>query len=460
MTETTTDLVPPRPAVNARFPGPMRILTATVDDLLGLFPEVSFRHHLMPLKTLTRRVLVVNEPELVRQVYITSAGNYEAKSQHFQQALVPLIGDSMFVNDGEVWSSRRAVMARHLHPSRMTGYHNLFVEGAEALAAGWNGRFDIAPGIGATTALVVMRALFGDTARMADAQRLVTSFTAFEGAVMAVDMAHVFGLPRRFSGFQFHTAWRHARDVRRICTEAMAIAEPGGILGALRDARKNDGAALLDEAQLISEVAFLLLAGSETSANALCWALYLVARHPPTLARLREELARVLGGRAPTAEELNLLPFTRAVLQETLRLYPPVPYLSRQAAAPDRIRHIAVRPGDTVLALPWLLHRHERLWDAPHAFRPDRFFGDAARKVPRFGYIPFSLGPRVCTGAAFAMAEMLVMMAVLLQRLDISAEGCPAPVPRAKLSLRPRNGVVLNLAPRAAGGVPLSGAAC
>ncbi len=460
MSPLPAELVPPRPAVNARFPGPMRILTATVDDLLGLFPEVSFRHHLMPLKTLTRRVLVVNEPDLVRQVYITQAANYEGKSQHFQQALVPLIGDSMFVNHGEIWSSRRAVMARHLHPSRMVGYHDLFVEGAEALAASWNGRFDVAPGIGATTALVVMRALFGDSARMEDARRLVTSFTAFEGAVMAVDLAHVFGLPPRFSGFQFHSAWRHARDVRRICTEAMAISDPGGILGALREAREPDGAPLLDETQLISEVAFLLLAGSETSANALCWALYLVARHRPTLDRLREEHARVLGGRAPTAEEINLLPFTKAVLQETLRLYPPVPYLSRQAAAPDRIRHIAVKPGDTVLALPWLLHRHERLWDAPHAFRPDRFMGDAARKVPRFGYIPFSLGPRVCTGAAFAMAEMVVMMAVLLQRLDFSAEGCPAPVPRAKLSLRPRNGVVLQVTPRVPGGVSQSGAAC
>jgi len=454
------DLVPPRPSVNARFPGPMRILTATIDDLLGLFPEVSFRHHLMPLKTLARRVVVVNEPELVRQVYITSAANYEAKSQHFQQALVPLVGDSMFVNHGEIWSSRRAVMARQLHPSRMGDFHRLFVEGAEALAASWEGRVDVAPGLGAATALAVMRALFGDAARMADAQRLVTSFTAFEGAVMGVDLAYLFGLPPRFSGFQFHSAWRHARDVRRICSDAMAIAEPGGILGALRAAQKEDGAPLLDETQLISEVAMMLLAGSETSANALSWALYLVARHPPTLARLREEHASVLGGRAPTAEELNKLPFTRAVLQETMRLYPPVPYLSRQAAGPDRIRHIAVQKGDTVLALPWLLHRHERLWDAPHAFRPDRFMPDAARKLPRFGYIPFSLGPRVCTGAAFAMAEMVVMLSVLLQRLDFSAEGCPAPVPRAKLSLRPRHGVVLKVTPHMAEGVPLSGAAC
>jgi cytochrome P450 len=236
-------------------------------------------------------------------------------------------------------------------------------------------RVDVAPGLGAATALAVMRALFGDAARMADAQRLVTSFTAFEGAVMGVDLAYLFGLPPRFSGFQFHSAWRHARDVRRICSDAMAIAEPGGILGALRAAQKEDGAPLLDETQLISEVAMMLLAGSETSANALSWALYLVARHPPTLARLREEHASVLGGRAPTAEELNKLPFTRAVLQETMRLYPPVPYLSRQAAGPDRIRHIAVQKGDTVLALPWLLHRHERLWDAPHAFRPDRVRG-------------------------------------------------------------------------------------
>jgi cytochrome P450 len=207
------------------------------------------------------------------------SAHYDPYTQSFVRyvsaavALVPLVGDSMFVNHGEIWSSRRAVMARQLHPSRMGDFHHLFVEGAEALAAGWQGRVDVAPGLGAATALAVMRALFGDGARMADAQRLVTSFTAFEGAVMGVDLAYLFGLPPRFSGFQFRSARRHARDVRRICSDAMAIAEPGGILGALRAAQKADGAALLDETQLISEVAMMLLAGSETSANALSWAL-------------------------------------------------------------------------------------------------------------------------------------------------------------------------------------------
>nr|MCU0889125.1 cytochrome P450 [Rubritepida sp.] len=107
--------------------------------------------------------------------------------------------------------------------------------------------------------------------------------------------------------------------------------------------------------------------------------------------------------------------------------------------------------GDTVMALPWLLHRHEALWDAPHVFRPERFLPDAARKPPRFGYIPFSLGPRVCAGAAFAQAEMTVFLAVLLQRLDVAVPPGPLPVPRARLTTRPRGGLRLVLTPRADG---------
>jgi cytochrome P450 len=173
-----------------------------------------------------------------------------------------------------------------------------------------------------------------------------------------------------------------------------------------------------------------------------------VAKHPPTLARLREEHARILGGRAPEVADLPALIFTKAVIQEGMRLFPPVPYLSRQAAAPDRIgpcrraqgrhgagHHLAAAPPGPALG-------------RPHAFRPERFLPDAPRKPPRFGYLPFSLGPRVCVGASFAMAEMMVFLSVLLQRLDVTADPAMIPVPGARLTLRPQTGMRLTLTPR------------
>lgn len=441
------DFIPPRPASPPRFPSGLRALRASATDLLSLFPENAFRHRMMPFSAISQRVLVVNEPEMVRRVFITGRAEFESKSRHFRQALEPVIGDSMFLNSGTIWATRRALMAKLLHPSRTAGFHPIFVRGAEELAASWSGRVDVAAGFAAATALAVMRALFGDAARAEDAARLAASFNAFEGSVLAVDFAHVFGLPERWTGWQLRSARRHARDIRSLCARCIAEAgdKPEGLFAELRAALGENGAPLLDATQLVNEVAMLLLAGSETGANVLTWTLYLVASHAPTRERLRAELAAVLGGRSPEVADLSALPFTKAVIQEAMRLYPPVPYLSREAARAERVAGIQVKAGETVMAMPWLLHRNSHLWDAPHAFRPERFLPDAPQKPPQFGYLPFSIGPRVCAGASFAMAEMMVFLAVLLPRLEFMVPDETLPIPRARLTLRPKGGMPLDV---------------
>jgi len=444
------DLIPPRPTLPARFPGPWAMIRTSAQDLLRFFPETGFRHRLIPLRTLRQRTLVVNEPDLVRHVFILHAADYEAKSRHFRAAVSPVLGDSMFGNHGPLWAERRAAVMKLLHPARTAGFHPLFVQGAEEVAARWRGEVDVSAELAGTTALAVMRALFPRTGTEAAARRIAASFAEYEQAVLAVDFAHLLGLPDRFAGFQLRGALRHARDIRATIAACIAAAEAdeGGLFAEMRAALAPDGRPLLDAEDLVNELGMMLLAGSETSANALSWSLYLIARHPPTLERLRAEHAAVLGGRAPDYADLPRLPFTKAVTQEAMRLYPPVPYLSREAARADRIGQVTVRAGDTVMALPWLLHRHELLWDAPHAFRPERFLPDAPRKPPRFGYIPFSLGPRICAGAAFAQAEMVVFLAVLLQRLDFAVPDSTRPMPRARLSVRPRGGMTLSVMPR------------
>ncbi len=444
------DLVPPRPALLARFGSPTRMLRISAEDMLRFFPEAGFRHRLIPMQTLRRRMLVVNDPDLVREVFILGAERFGNKSVHFRRAIGPVIGDSMFVEGGTLWATRRAVVQKLLHPSRTASFHPIFVQGAEELAARWRGRVDVSAEFAAATALAVMRACFPRTASPDTAARIAAAFGAYEACVLAVDFAHLLGLPEALSGWQLRAARRHAREVRSEIGAAIGAgaSETDGLFVELRDAPDAAGHRLLSPGQLLNEMGMLLLAGSETSANALSWALYLVARHPPTLGRLREEHARVLGGRAPSHAQLAQLPFTRAVAQEAMRLYPPVPYLSREAARAGRVGAFTVQAGDTVMAVPWLLHRHEHLWAAPHAFRPERFMPDAAQKPPRFGYIPFSIGPRVCAGAAFAQAEMVVFLSVLLQRLDIAVPPGPDPVPRARLSLRPRGGMPLEITAR------------
>jgi cytochrome P450 len=190
----------------------------------------------------------------------------------------------------------------------------------------------------------------------------------------------------------------------------------------------------MDATACRNEAVTLLMAGHEASANATAWAWFLLSQAPGA-ARLRAEADAALGDRrAASWEDLPRLPFTRAVVEETLRLYPPVPLLARCASAPMEIGGHAVPRGGLVLAVPWLLHRNSRLWEEPDRFLPGRFL---AGRPQRHSYIPFSLGPRVCTGAQFALAETVICLATLARRFAPRLAPGARVMPVCRLTLRP-----------------------
>ncbi|MBU2533501.1 MAG: cytochrome P450, partial [Alphaproteobacteria bacterium] len=176
------------------------------------------------------------------------------------------------------------------------------------------------------------------------------------------------------------------------------------------------------------------------TANTLTWAWYLLWACPTYRRKLHEELDSVLGGRPPTADDVGKLTFTRAVIEETLRLYPPVPLLSRQARGPDRIGNSDVKAGDIILVVPWLLHRHDKHWDAPNVFRPERFM-PGAKRPDRFVYIPFSVGQRVCLGQRFGLTEAVLCLAILAQRFELELEPGRHVDVSCRLTLRPEGGL-------------------
>lgn len=436
--------VPPMPTPRESLPGPLGMLRIMRRNLLELFLARTYASNAVTQRILGHRIIVVNHPELVREVFVLKHETYQRKSRFMEQALRPVVGDSLFINHGETWATRRAPIAAALHPSGIGAFHPLFVQAAEELAETWaraGGVRDIALDLSAATARVVMLATFGPEAPAAAAAALARDFAAYQDAVESLDFLAMLGLPEWLPSFHRRAALAAARRMRALAGGLMGGARPGGLLGAMRAAERPDGTPVMAGEALLNEVCMLLLAGSETSANALSWAFYLAFAHPPTLRRLRAEAEAVLGRRgAPAAEDLPALPFTRAVVQEALRLYPPVAVLSRQAMAPDLIRQWQVTPGMTVAAIPWLLHRHRGLWEAPDEFRPERFLPDAP-KPPRFGYIPFGIGPRVCAGAAFGQAEMAVFLATLVRRLDLSPAPGHVVMPRLRLTLRAAGGM-------------------
>jgi cytochrome P450 len=233
--------------------------------------------------------------------------------------------------------------------------------------------------------------------------------------------------------------------VGRIIRERLAAGEAGDDLLGMLLAAQQEGAAGLDERQVRDEVMTMLLAGHETSAAALTWTWHLLAQHPAVADSLDEEVRQVVGAQErPEAEDLNALALTRAVVQEAMRLYPPVGWYGRLAAAPDRIGGHPIPSGAIVVLSPWLVQRDPRFWPDPARFDPCRFAPETAKPAP-YTYFPFGGGPRTCLGNHFAMAEMLVALAVLVPRLRLR-HASDAPVrPVLLITLRPARGLPMRV---------------
>ena len=248
---------------------------------------------------------------------------------------------------------------------------------------------------------------------------------------------------------------RYVRGVRRIDQLVTKIIrerrergeDRGDLLSMLMLARDDDGQSM-SEGQLRDEVITLLLAGHETTALALSWTWYLLAQHPDADAKLAAELRDVLGGRSPTVGDLPQLRFTEQVVTEAMRLYPPAWGFGREALADCEIGGYPIPAGTTIIISPWVSHRDPRYFERPTEFRPERWSGDFARQLPRFAYMPFGGGPRICIGNRFAMMEAVLILATVAQRFRLQWHGTRPVVPQPSITLRPKGGVWIKPTPR------------
>jgi cytochrome P450 len=204
----------------------------------------------------------------------------------------------------------------------------------------------------------------------------------------------------------------------------------------------------MSDRQLRDEVMTIFLAGHETTANALTWTWYLLSRNPDAEARLHDELDRVLGGRTPSFADLRELPYSRMVIEETLRLYPPAWAIGRFAAGDDEVGGYRIPATSQLVMSPYVTHRHPEFWDLPEAFDPERFLPEKAAGRPRFAYFPFGGGPRQCIGADFAMIEAQLALATVAQRYRLRLPPGRVVEPEPLVTLRPKGGMPMHLQPR------------
>lgn len=402
-------------------------------------------------RVMRRDIHVCNSPETVRLAFVENATAFERKSPQMRHALEPLLGDGLFISDGLVWRERRRAVAPVTHVSRMAELTPVMSDVAGEWAARWralppHAEIDALEEMAEMTAEIICRTLFGRRLGSDAAHTIVQAFTSYQAKIGQTAVAAMLRLPEWLARLQSPGIRREVRRIHAVLdgliADVLASDEP-----CLVRAMADRGA--MDRTALRNETATLFMAGHETTANTLAWCWYLLSQSLRDARRLAEEAQAVLGGRVADYADVDRLPFTRAVVEETLRLYPPVPLLAREAMEPVSIAGRPVAAGSLVLVIPWLLHRNPRLWDAPDAFRPERFLGPPPA---RYTYVPFSLGPRVCTGQQFGMTETIIGLATLAQEFSLSLRPGHVVMPVSRLTLRPGERLPMRVMPRPVGG--------
>ena len=427
---------------------PLRMLMAARRNLLAIWPEHAFERSFITTKLLRRRVLVVNNPDMVREAFIDKAAVFERKSPQQRHALEPLIGDGLFISDGETWKRRRKPVAQVTHVSRLAALAPAMTAGAGACLADWKTRpdgteLDALSEMAELTAGIICASIFGQTLGQRSAVTVVRAFTRYQALIGQMDVMSLLGLPDWLPRLQGWSVRRAARRIQKVLDGLIDESLAAGVRGeaslvkALSDSAVGDGQPALDHDAIRNEASVLFMAGHETTANTLAWAWFLLSQDPATERRLHAEVDAVLGEAAATFEDVKRLPFTRAILEETLRLYPPVPMQVREATADEDICGRPVRKGDLVLLNAWTLHRHKKLWADPDAFLPDRFMPGGSGAPSRYAYVPFSIGPRICTGAAFGLTEAVICLATLARHVRLRLKPGWNVEPTCRLSLRP-----------------------
>ena len=433
-------------------------------NLLQIWPDKAYRAKSLDFRLLNQHYLVCNSSDTVRQVFLDAHDNYDRKSPQMRHALEPLLGDGLFVSDGDTWRQRRKYCAPAFEIDLLPGFAAIMADSARELADRWaelpDGQVDMLNEMARLTARIIGRTVFGDEVADAEAAQVVEGFSEYQHLVEQISFSDAFGLPwLRWFGNPIRklAAYRSITKVHQIIDRIIARHRdrPSGgqftLLSLLLDGDTGKpGAARvcpLNATAARNEAIVMFMAGHETTANSLAWTWYLLDHSPEVAAKLHEELDRVLAGRPPAYEDVANLPYTRAVFEEAMRLYPPVPLLSRQARAEDTIRDKRVEPGSIILVVPWLLHRHEEYWDDPDSFRPERFLSGQPRP-DKFIYLPFSVGHRVCLGLRFGLTEGILCLATLAQRFKARVRPGHKVEIECRLTLRPKGGLPMVLESR------------
>ena len=408
------------------------------------------------LKIGPRRGFLITNPADVRHVLQDNARNYH-KSPLYDKLRLS-IGNGLLTSEDEFWLRQRRIAQPAFHHRRIAALSSVMSDVARDAAAGWqtiaaDGRpVDVENEMMRLTRTVVLRALLGAdlgpfTATIDDAWTVINQHVGESFWSLGLTDR----LPtRRYRRFQAARAvLRDAVDYV-ISQRRRSATESTDLLSMLLSARDEESGEAMTDEQLRVEVTTFLLAGQETTSLALTWTWYLLSQHASARRRLEEEIDAVLDGRPPEYSDLVNLPYTRMVIDEAMRLYPPAWGFSRQALADDELGGFHLPRGWLAFVIPYVLHRLPQFWHDPEAFDPERFLPEPSAERPKFVYVPFGAGPRQCIGSHFALIETQLVVATLAQRYRLHLVPGHRVEPWPLITLRPRFGMPMTIERRAA----------
>ncbi|MDO5646791.1 cytochrome P450 [Paracoccus sp. (in: a-proteobacteria)] len=444
-------MTPPRPIGTTGRSTLRGLIAGFRNDLLSALPERLYRGWMAEFRAPFVHSFFCNDPELVRR--ILNDPDQFPKSMLMREGLAPLLGNGVFISNGADWAQQRRIIDPAFQGGRIRDTLPAIWAAADATVARLSdGETDIEPVAAHAAADVIFRALFSIPISDDIAGQVFAAFQAHQRAQPLVNIAALVPwprwLPRPHSRRTRDTAARIRALIDRLVTDRQAAIDagdaPDDLATRIMTTSDSETGRCFTRAEMVDQVAVMFLAGHETSASVLAWALWLLAAHPDWQAKIAAEAATL----TPDMAALSRMPATRAVFRETLRLYPGVAMFTRAAGRRQTFRDRRVPRGAQLTISPWHLHRHQRLWDRPDDFDPARWDNPAGQDSARHAFIPFSAGPRACPGAGLAMAEGVIMLARIVGAFHLSP-GSRAPMPVLRLTLRSRDGILITLRKRA-----------
>jgi cytochrome P450 len=426
---------------------PLRWMRAAIRNPLEVWSEDIYRERVVVARFVGRKTLFVMDPELIAKILVEEPERYR-KTEMIKRLLGPALGNGIIISDGPIWRKQRRIAAPSFRPDRVA----TFVPEMLAAADRESDRLEsIAPGTQISLFQEMMRATFdvlsetilsgGHRFDVPALAKAIDTYLKSTGWVIALG---ALGMPRNFP-YPGRRRVMAARNYVREVTTGLVVERRKGeprndLIQALMNAKDDETGATMSDDEIVDNLLTFIAAGHETTALALTWTFYLLSLYPEIEARVIAEIDAVGGADNFNADLIDQLPFTRQVVSESLRLYPPVPGLTRTPNYNGTFAGFEVTTDRPIFIPTYAIHRHRKLWPDPDRFDPNRFAPELVKERHRFAFLPFGGGPRTCIGMGFSFHEITAILAKLLPRFRFEPVAGP-PVPTAQITLRPSNGM-------------------